>query len=142
MKKGLLIGALAVTVSGCATSPDDIQAAHVSPLQYKDYDCDQIAMEMRSVERRVGDLHGNLKKKADGDAAQMGVGLVLFWPTLFFLEGGDGPQAQEYARLKGEYQALEDIAVMKKCAIPKTAPPAVDPATLPAEGPVEDAEVI
>ena len=28
----------------------------------------------------------------------MGVGLILFWPTLFFREGGDGPEAAEYAR--------------------------------------------
>ena len=42
---------------------------------------------------------------------------ILFWPTLFFLEGGDGPQAQEYARLKGERDAIGKVAVVKKCAI-------------------------
>lgn len=47
----------------------------------------------------------------------MGVGLVLFWPTLFFLEGGDGPQAQEYARLKGERDAIERVSIQKKCGI-------------------------
>lgn len=45
----------------------------------------------------------------------MGVGLVLFWPTLFMLEGGDGPEAAEYARLKGEYEALRKVAIEKKC---------------------------
>jgi hypothetical protein len=118
VKKALIAG-LALAVSGCATSPDKIQAAHVSPLKYKDYDCEQLALETASVERRVGELHGNLDKKAGADAAQMGVGLVLFWPALFFLEGGDGPEAQEYARLKGEYQALEDVTIAKKCATQK-----------------------
>ncbi len=47
----------------------------------------------------------------------MGVGLVLFWPTLFFLEGGDGPEAAEYARLKGERDAIEKVSIQKKCAI-------------------------
>lgn len=45
----------------------------------------------------------------------MAVGMLLFWPTLFFLEGGDGPQAAEYARLKGEVDALEKVAIAKKC---------------------------
>ena len=45
----------------------------------------------------------------------MAIGLVLFWPTLFFLEGGDGPEAAEYARLKGEVDALEGVAIQKQC---------------------------
>jgi hypothetical protein len=44
----------------------------------------------------------------------MGVGLVLFWPTLFFLEGGDGADAAEYKRLRGEYEALQEASVHKK----------------------------
>ena len=67
------------------------------------------------MHRRASELHGQLKKTADNDAAQMGVGLILFWPVLFFLEGGDGPQAAEYARLKGERDALEEVAIFKKC---------------------------
>jgi hypothetical protein len=45
----------------------------------------------------------------------MAIGLILFWPALFFLEGGDGPQAAEYARLRGEVDALERVAIVKKC---------------------------
>jgi len=45
----------------------------------------------------------------------MGVGLVLFWPALFFLEGGDGPQAAEYSRLRGEVDAMRRAAVHKEC---------------------------
>ena len=89
----------------------------MSTLQYKDYDCDQLSAEAARVSRRVSELHGSLKKTADNDAAQMGVGLILFWPTLFFLEGGDGAQAQEYARLKGERDAIEQTSVQKKCGI-------------------------
>ena len=44
----------------------------------------------------------------------MAVGLLLFWPALFFLEGGDGPEAAEYARLKGQYEALRTVAVQRK----------------------------
>jgi len=45
----------------------------------------------------------------------MGVGLVLFWPALFFLAGSD--KKDELARLKGEYDALEQAAIQKDCMI-------------------------
>lgn len=105
----------ALGLSACATQPNEIAAAYVSPIQYQNYNCEQIGMELRRVTRRANELHGTLKDTADNDAGQMGVGLILFWPALFFLEGGDGPQAQEYARLRGERDALEQAAIMKNC---------------------------
>lgn len=116
MKKHLLLGVvIALGIAGCASSPDKIETSYVSPLQYRNYDCDQIAAELERVTRRANELYRSLKKTADNDAAQMGVGLVLFWPALFFLEGGDGPQAAEFARLKGERDTLEKLAIEKKC---------------------------
>ena len=116
MKKGFLAATLSASLlSGCASSPDDMQAAYVSPLKYKDYDCDQIAMEMDHIGYETTKLYTSLKKKAGDDAAQMGVGLVLFWPALFFLEGGDGPEAAQYSQMKGEYEALRKVSVQKKC---------------------------
>lgn len=113
---------LAVLINGCATHPDEIKASSVSSAEYQNFDCDQIATEMRFLSRRANELYGDLDKIASDDAGQMGIGLVLFWPALFFLEGGDGPEAAEYARLKGQRYALEDVAVQKKCdpdSIPK-----------------------
>ena len=104
-------------ISVCASSPDDIAVASVSTLQYKDYSCEQVGMELDRVQTRVNELHGSLKKKSDNDTAQMAVGMILFWPALFFLEGGDGPQAQEYARLKGEANALQKVATKKTCSL-------------------------
>jgi hypothetical protein len=52
----------------------------------------------------------------------MGIGLVLFWPALLFLEGGDGPEATEYANLKGEYEALRENSVSKKCGFTSRSP--------------------
>ena len=116
MKYWALIAALLIVV-GCASNPNKIEAAYVSPLKYQNYDCDQIGLEQSHVERRTNDLYHSLKKEADKDAAQMGVGLLIFWPTLFFLEGGDGPEAAEYAQLKGEYNALRTVSVEKKCEL-------------------------
>ena len=116
MKKIIALAAATLLV-GCASQPEEIAPQYVSSIQYQDYDCKQLGGEVARVSRRISELHASLEKTADNDAAQMGVGLILFWPTLFFLEGGDGAQAQEYARLKGERDAIEQISVKKKCGI-------------------------
>jgi hypothetical protein len=40
--------------------------------------------------------YNKLQKTTENDQAQMAVGMILFWPALFFLEGGDGAEAAEY----------------------------------------------
>ena len=64
----------------------------------------------------MNNLYTSLDDEADADEAQMAIGLILFWPALFFLEGGDGPEAAEYAQLKGESEALERAAIAKRCS--------------------------
>jgi len=125
MKRAFIGAALAVFIGGCASSPDQIQTSYVSPLQYKNYDCDQIAGELERVSRRTNELYGSLKKTSDNDNAQMAAGMILFWPALFFLEGGDGPAAAEYGRLKGERDALEKVVIQKKCDASIIPPPVV-----------------
>ena len=90
---------------------------YVSPLHYQGFDCTQLELEAERVSRRALELFTNLKKTADADEAQMGLGLILFWPALLFLEGGDDMRAHEYARLKGERDTIERVSIQKKCAI-------------------------
>ena len=115
--KSFVVLLLVTFLMGCATAPEKLGATYVSPLQYKDYTCDQIGMEMQRVSRKVAELRGTLDKDASNDAAQMGIGLILFWPALFFLEGGDGVNASQYSHLKGEFEALEQVAIQKDCGI-------------------------
>ena len=117
MKKLLLVGVvgLSVLIGGCASNPDNLSAQYVNDIQYKDYSCEQLASETANLNQRVSALHGQLDSEANKDAAQMAVGLVFLWPALFFLEGGDGPQAAEYSRLKGEKEAIDRAIVKKNC---------------------------
>jgi len=115
MKSKMLLAGLCAVATGCATAPDKLQTTYVSPLQYKDYSCDQISLEQQGVTRRAGELRTSLDKSASNDNAQMAVGMILFWPALLFLEGGDGPEAAEYSRLKGERDALEKASIQKNC---------------------------
>ena len=94
----------------------------MSPLQYQGYDCEQIAAEVQRISVRVNQLGGRLDEAANNDKGIMAVGLILFWPVLFAL-GGTKQQEAEYSRLKGEYDALEQQATLKKCT--RAAPSAV-----------------
>ena len=82
---------------------------------YQSYNCNQIQGEVMRVNRKVIEVTGAQKSEADKDAVAMGVGLILFWPALFFLIGDD--KSGELAHLKGEYDALEQVAIMKECDV-------------------------
>ncbi len=103
-------------LAACADHPDKIAAQYVSPMQYDGYKCKQIALEMQRVSARVTELGGLQEKAADNSDVAMGVGLVLFWPALFFLDSHSA-QAAEYGRLKGEFNALEQAGIQKNCGL-------------------------
>lgn len=112
--KAIVAACAALSLAACATSPDKISASYVSPLQYQGYDCGQIRTELVRIGQRVDEVTGQQRKQANNDAIAMGVGLVLFWPALFFLAGGNDKK-EELGRLKGEYDALQQAATAKRC---------------------------
>lgn len=114
--RGAALGG-SLVLSACASQPEDIGAAYVSTMHYENFNCAQVEMEAERVSSRVLTLHNDLRTEADADAAQMAVGMLLLWPTLFFLEGGDDERASEYSRLKGERDALERVSVQKQCGV-------------------------
>ncbi len=117
----LLSAAIAVTLGACATNPDKIDAAYVSPRKYANYDCQQLITQQGNIERKVTALHGTLKKENSEDTWATGVGIVLFWPALFLLAGDNDEQEVEYAELKGNYDAIQSAMLQKKCEIPAPA---------------------
>ena len=123
----------ALALAGCASSSENIAAAYVSPNQYAEYSCDSDPRGTGPiVGTRVRQLAGEVDDNATGDAVAMGVGMVLFWPALFFIDG-DGPEANEYARLKGEREALQQAAIRQNCTPPARTPPAGTPEAETAE---------
>ena len=55
------------------------------------------------------------KKEAKKDAWALGIGLVIFWPALFFMIGDD--KKEELGRLKGQHEALEGAAIRNDCSV-------------------------
>ena len=107
-----LIGTL--VLAGCASSSDAIRPAYVSPLQYQHLSCQQLGAEAERVSRRASEVAGVQDSNKTTDAWVTGATIVLFWPAAFFIKG-DGPTAAELARLKGEFEAIEQAGNQKNC---------------------------
>lgn len=127
-------------LSACAVSPKKIEAIYVSPLKYAKHDCDQIAMEMDHIGRRTQELYRRLKNESDTDRWQGILGLLVFWPSLLFLEGKNSREADEYARMKGEYEALRQNAVEKKCSIQSKSPEEIMEESLKSDREADESE--
>jgi hypothetical protein len=113
-QKLLTLSAVCAVLAGCATASKDVPTAYISPMQYQAYECSQLSAESTRLLQRVNQLGGRLDEAAANDKAIATAGGLLFWPALFAL-GGTKQQEAEYGRLKGEYDAVQQAAVQKKC---------------------------
>ena len=111
--KAISIFVIMAFFSGCSQHSNRISGNYVSPGQYQNYSCDQIQIELNRVRSQVSILSGQQDKEATKDAFAFGIGMLLFWPALFFMIGDD--KKDELQRLKGEYNALSSMSNQKKC---------------------------
>ena len=105
-----------VSLTGCATPPRDIAPTYVSPVLYENLSCDQLRLEAANLSARAAEAYGIQERNSTGDAVATGVALVVFWPAVFFMKG-NGMDAANVARLKGEMQAIEQVNRTKNCGI-------------------------
>lgn len=115
------LAAATAFLAACASDPADIAPAYVPASHYARHNCQAIATEMASVERRTYALYHKLQDESDADAGLTMLGMLGVWPLLFMLDG-DGPEAQEYAYLKGEFNALQMAARQKGCNLNVASP--------------------
>ena len=114
-KQALLSTLISVALSGCASHSHELKAAPVSTAGYENMACNDLHAEAKGSITQTLELTQVLDKKADDDSSQMAIGMILFWPALFALEGGDGEEAATYSRLKGEINAIEKVAIKTSC---------------------------
>ena len=103
-------------LAGCAQKSENITASYVSPLQYSDYNCRQLAAEAGRISTRAAEVSGVQDKQAQNDAVAVGAAVVLFWPAAFFIKGNK-TNAAEIGRLKGELEAIEKASIQRDCGI-------------------------
>jgi hypothetical protein len=113
----------ALILAGCASKASDVTPSYVSPMQYDAYNCNQLAEEAQRVSARASAAAGAQDSQATKDTVATTVGVIVFWPALFFI-GGDKQNAAELGRLRGEMEAIEQASIRKKCGIQfRSAPP-------------------
>lgn len=115
LTKRILCAVMAASLAACARSSSEVTAAYVPSTQYGNYTCDQIAAELHRVNTAASKLGGRLDEAASDDKVVATAGVILFWPALFIL-GGTKKEEAEFARLKGESDALRQAAIQKKCS--------------------------
>lgn len=99
---------------GCATAPDAIAPAPVSPAQYSQLDCAALAAEHARVSSSLRDAQGVQAGQAERDSGSVAAAFSLFTPIIMAV-GGNGSMAGEVARLKGEKIAIEAANSRKTC---------------------------
>jgi hypothetical protein len=116
MRKFAIAALAATALAGCASKSNEITAAYISPVQYQNYDCRQLAMEAQALSSRAAIVSGAQDQKRTNDQLATAAAVVVFWPAAFFV-GGDGPTAAELGNLKGQLVAVEQASIMKRCNI-------------------------
>lgn len=119
-----------LVVAACATSPDMVQPAYVSPLVYKDFSCVELRREYNRLDSEETSVAGDQGKRAFMDAAT--VGTAVFLPLTILFVGSSGPdQAAALASVRGQKQAVYSAGSDKECweIVPAGAPTAVGTVT-------------
>ncbi len=114
LPKLCLTSAIALALAACSSSTENISASYVSPLKYDTYSCSQLGEEYARLQAKGREIFQEQDDKADNDAIATGVGLVLFWPALFFINSSD--LEHQVASLKGDLEAVEVSSIKKNCS--------------------------
>jgi hypothetical protein len=105
-----------LVLAACASSAADVTPAYVSPVMYRSYTCQQLAMEAQGISARAAALSGAQDSQRTKDTLVTTAAVVVFWPAAFFV-GGDKQTAAELAQMKGQMIAIEQASTVKKCGI-------------------------
>jgi hypothetical protein len=108
---------LALALAGCATRAVDVAPAPANPADFAAWDCTRMADEQDQVQQRAADVAYAVDERAGNNIMALGVGLAVFWPAILAMRPA-GPEAQELARLKGRFEALQQAAHQQACPPP------------------------
>lgn len=109
MKRSIFAVACATLVTGCLNMPtpvNQITPAYVSTLNYESFDCTKLTVEMDSLSRRESMLVAAQTQRIKSSEAQ------AFW---YGTGQGDGVEAAELARVRGEREAVIKARATKSC---------------------------
>ena len=101
-------------LTGCATPPSQVSPAYVSASIFDDMDCDRLFRERADANVYATRMAGAMTQRNHNDLFNVGLGMTVAWPALFFIEG-DGGQVPSYAEALGVVEAADRAAADKQC---------------------------
>jgi hypothetical protein len=125
-----LAAVLMCVAGGCATRSDDVAPQPGDPAHYAQWDCERIYDEADRVQFKAADVAYAVDERVGSNMIALSVGVTVFWPALIAMRP-DGPEAQQLAGLKGQFDALEVAAQRHGCPPPPEAMSAARAAALP-----------
>jgi hypothetical protein len=102
---------------GCATRSADIAPAPANAAEFAGWDCNRLADEQDLVQLRAADLAYTVDERVGNNIVALGLGLAVFWPAILAMRPA-GPEAQDLARLKGRFEALQTASRLRQCPAP------------------------
>lgn len=111
----------AALLSACATRAVDVKPLAADPADFLPWPCARLHDEIDVVQQRAVDLAWAVDQRAGQHIVALGMGLMVFWPALLAMQP-DGAEAEELARLKGRFEALNQVVRTKACPPPPNQP--------------------
>ena len=100
---------LTIVFCGCAKSPESIAPAYISELNYRNWNCYQLADEGQRLSSALATASIQQQNARTNDT----VGVILLGLPVSSLSGDN--IAPEIARLKGEQEAIRKASISKVC---------------------------
>jgi len=126
----LSIALAAAAVAGCASRSADVKPLPTSAADFANWSCEALHDEAERVQHRAADVAYAVDANHGNNVIVFTLGTTVFWPALLAMRP-DGPDAQELARLKGRFEALQSAAAARGCPPPSEVLPAARAAALP-----------
>ncbi len=83
-------------------------------------------MEANRIQIRASQMGARIDQSASNGNLATAAAVVIFWPAAFFTGSGNKEQQAEFARLKGEKDAVDQAAIQKKCFVAQSQAASVD----------------
>ncbi len=113
LRVGIII-LFTITITGCATAPEDIPAKYVPLSNYASLSCDSLNQVKQEKYAELSNLYTLLDERNTQDIGNAAIGTLFWFPSLFALQG-DGPETEKFATLLGEYRSINSVYESKGC---------------------------
>ena len=100
------------SLAGCTDKAANILPSYISPLMYKDYECDTLNQEYNRLIMHGQSVNKQQDRIANNDTGAVAASL-FFWPTLFLIDNDD--MREQVALIKGQLNAIQESAIQKGC---------------------------